>query len=547
MITEAQRPASYVGKQVQRYRIFGEIAAGGMATVHLARLTGPAGFSRIVAVKHLHPHFSTDPEFRAMLIDEAWLAARIRHPNVVPTLDVLVEDGEIFLVMEYVHGEPLNVLRRATEKLGLTPAVPICSAIMVGALHGLHAAHDARSETGQMLHIVHRDVSPQNIIVSADGVSMVLDFGVAKAMQAHEETKPGVIKGKSGYMAPEQIRGEEVTRAADIFAASVVLWELLTSRRLFGGGSEMQRMNRVLRGTGVVPPSQIVSNIPAEIDAIVMKGLCPDPKQRYGTALEMADALEKAIAPASQRTLAAWVRFISAESLGRRAELMNEIDRSAVTMRATAEIEAPTIVSVAQAPEPSRFRAPAVWRERRVFIGVGVAAGAALSALLLLMMLASGASRRRHAAAVPGSAARVVSRAAPPGWEASPPSPRPAVERPASAQDSPEARAASSAAPSNDREPERPRRWAIAIPRKNARERSGIRQSAWSMSVARAPGARGAPSLEEPTTTSPDRETAEPSPSVAPSDERGGPPPGGAEAKGRAPLLDDPTHIPLLE
>src|SRR5256885_5967234 len=134
MITEAHELQRDERRQVQRYTMFGEIAAGGMATVHLARFTGPAGFSRIVAMKQLQARFSANEDFRAMLIDEAWLAARIHHPNVVPTLDVLVEDGEIFLVMEYVHGEPLSVLRRAAEKAGLAASLPVCSAIMVGAL-----------------------------------------------------------------------------------------------------------------------------------------------------------------------------------------------------------------------------------------------------------------------------------------------------------------------------------------------------------------------------------------------------------------------------
>jgi serine/threonine-protein kinase len=553
MIMEAHELERYEGRQIQRYRIFGAIAAGGMATVHLARLTGPAGFSRIVAMKHLHPHFSADPEFRVMLIDEAWLAARVRHPNVVPILDVLAEDGDIFIVMEYVHGEPLSVLRRAAEKLALTPSLPVCSAIMVAALQGLHAAHDARTETGLMLQIVHRDVSPQNIIVSADGVPMVIDFGVAKAIQAHEETKPGVIKGKSGYMAPEQIRGEEVTRAADIFAAAIVLWELLTSRRLFGGGTELERMNRALLGTGVVPPSQIVSGIPAELDAVVMKGLCPEPKQRFESALEMADALERAIPPASQRTLAAWVRLISAGSLARRAELLNEIELSAVTARApeVIELEAPTVVSPDLAggsdqrllsAGPLQVRpAGSVWSDRRTLIVAG------LAALLLVLLLASTFGRRRRPRnlAMADSSAKVFSRPGPvivvqPSVpDLSPP--KPEVDSRAPLEGAP-ALPASYGSPFGDREYERPRRWSFSTTRRSPRDRTGRLQGAGSGLGTRA-------EARSPTAPTPHVEIANTAPpsSPAPPTDRPQSEPVTGDAQTRVPLVADPPHTPLLE
>lgn len=521
MIAEPHRPETYEGKQVQRYKIFAEIAAGGMATVHLARLTGPAGFSRIVAMKHLHRQFAADPEFRAMLIDEAWLAARIHHPNVVPTLDVLVEDGDIFLVMEYVHGEPLNVLRRAAETRGLTPTLPICSAIMVPVLQGLHAAHDARAETGQMLCIVHRDVSPHNIMVSADGVPMVLDFGVAKAIQTHEATKPGVIKGKSGYMAPEQIRGEEVTRVADVFAASVVLWELLTCQRLFGGGTELQRMNRVLLGSGVVPPSQVASGIPAELDAVVMKGLCPDPKQRYQTTLEMADALERAIAPASQRSLAAWVRLVSAESLDRRAELVNDFELSAVTVPGAAKIdlEAATVVGLSQADLLEARATAAVWSDRLVLIGIG----AGLAASLLVVLVVSLPSRPRHArtAAMSVSVPRSLPRAA---KEISAPASQSPLAESESQAPAPEEPPAETESPGSRRpggEADRPRRRSTWTSRRSARDRSTIRE------------------VELADTAPPSAlvRAAEPSRSA----------PVTADPKGRVPLVEDPPHLPLLE
>jgi serine/threonine protein kinase len=179
-----------------RYALCGEIASGGMATVHLARQLGAAGFARIVAVKRLHERYARDPELVAMFLDEARIVARI---------DVVAEDGELFLVLEYVHGESLLRVMRVANKNGTPLPIPVVAAALAGALHGLHEAHDARSETGEPLGIVHRDVSPHNVLVGTDGVSRVLDFGVAKATERIQTTLEGQLKGKLSYMAPEQL------------------------------------------------------------------------------------------------------------------------------------------------------------------------------------------------------------------------------------------------------------------------------------------------------------------------------------------------------
>src|SRR5260370_3827434 len=177
LVSDAPLPRS-----IGRYLLFGEIATGGMASVHFARMSGAAGVSRTVAVKRLHANFARNSEFVAMFLDEARLVARIRHPNLVPTLDVVTTDGEIFLVMEYVPGESLAKLRRATFARQARTDPRIVAGVMSGVLHGLHAAHEAKDERGQSLNIVHRDVSPQNLLVGVDGVARVLDFGVAKAI-----------------------------------------------------------------------------------------------------------------------------------------------------------------------------------------------------------------------------------------------------------------------------------------------------------------------------------------------------------------------------
>ena len=205
-----------------RYALFEAIASGGMASVHLGRLMGPVGFARTVAIKRLHETFAHDPEFVAMFLDEARLAARIRHPNVVPTLDVVAEQQELLLVMEFVAGESLSLLLKNARARDVPPPIPVLVDVMIGVLHGLHAAHEAKSEKGEPLDIVHRDVSPQNILVGTDGVARVLDFGVAKAVGRAKHTREGQLKGKMQYMPPEQITGKSVTRSVDIYAASVV-------------------------------------------------------------------------------------------------------------------------------------------------------------------------------------------------------------------------------------------------------------------------------------------------------------------------------------
>ena len=277
-----------------RYALYEEIARGGMAAVHLGRLLGPAGFSRTVAIKCLHPHLAADPDFVSMFLDEARLAARIRHPNVVPTLDIVSTGGELFLVMEYVHGESLSrVLRAARTGSTLVP-VPLVAAVVAGVLHGLHAAHEAKNERGEPLGIVHRDVSPQNILVGVDGVSRVLDFGVAKAVGRAQVTREGQIKGKMAYMAPEQVLAGDVDRRTDLYAAGVVLWEALSCQRLFQADSDGAVIAKILQAD-VSPPSRFVPGVPAALDAIVMRALQRKASDRFATAREMARALEAAV------------------------------------------------------------------------------------------------------------------------------------------------------------------------------------------------------------------------------------------------------------
>jgi serine/threonine-protein kinase len=329
---------------VGRYALYAEIAAGGMATVHFGRLLGPVGFSRTVAIKRLHPQFAKDPEFVSMFLDEARLAARIRHPNVVPTLDVVATNGELFLVMDYVQGESLSRLVGALRDHKTRIPPRIVATIMCGALHGLHAAHAARNERGEPLGIVHRDISPQNVLVGTDGVARVLDFGVAKAAGRIQTTREGQLKGKLSYMAPEQLNGQ-VTRKTDIYAAAIVLWETLTSRRLFAGDNEAAILGKVLSSV-VEPPSKYMLEAEGTfdpfktgetegplsprrlemLDAVVLRGLDRDATKRYDTAREMAIALERALGMATPSDVGEWVEATAREVLHRRAEKIAEIE-----------------------------------------------------------------------------------------------------------------------------------------------------------------------------------------------------------------------------
>jgi eukaryotic-like serine/threonine-protein kinase len=312
---------------VGRYALFDAIASGGMATVHLARLMGEVGFSRTVAIKRLHSQHAMDPEFVSMFIDEARLAARVRHPNVVQTLDVGATDGELFVVMDYIEGESLSRMFRLSMETGVPIDPRIVSRIMTDTLQGLHAAHDAKSEDGSPLEIVHRDVSPQNVLVGVDGISRVLDFGIAKAAGRGQTTRDGQIKGKLAYMAPEQLMGTAVTRRTDVFAAGIVLWELLCGRRLFSGGSEGEIVRRVL-DLQIPVVTQVVPQLPRQLEAVVAKALARNPADRFASAAEFADALDAAIPPATARTVGEWIRSRADETLTRRAELVAHIERT---------------------------------------------------------------------------------------------------------------------------------------------------------------------------------------------------------------------------
>jgi eukaryotic-like serine/threonine-protein kinase len=393
---------------VGRYAIFDAIAAGGMATVHLGRLLGPSGFSRTVAIKRLHPQFANDPDFTEMFLDEARMAARVQHPNVIPTIDVLRSQSELLLVMEYVRGDSLARLIKASsiDKSKIPPRIVV--AILSGALQGLHAAHEATNEKGRPLGLVHRDMSPQNIIVGVDGTARVLDFGVAKAEGRLQTTQEGQVKGKLMYMPPEQLSAENVTRTADIYSMGVVLFEALTGVRMFAGQNEGAALSRILRNE-LRMPSEIVPEL-AMFDAVVRRASAADPLHRYATAREMSHALEGCVTPASASEVGAWVERLARTALDDRARRVSDIESTTSTRLPANSLPPPpsaeTGSGVQLTPSPSRLGPKgSSASSKRLMVGMGV--GLLFGTLVFAYLLES---RKGNTSKPEGSPATVPAR-----------------------------------------------------------------------------------------------------------------------------------------
>lgn len=274
-----------------RYQLIYRIGTGGMADVFLARERSEAGLERWVAIKKMHRHLAVQSQFVQMLLDEARIAARIAHPNVAQTLEIGEAEGLPFLVMEYLHGEPLSHVIRRAIKLDGAPDMDLMARIVASACEGAHAAHDLRGPGGEPLHLVHRDLSPQNVFVTYDGAVKVVDFGVAKARGRNTMTEPGTLKGKFSYMSPEQARGQEIDRRSDVFALGSVLYKSTTGLKPFGEESDLVILARVQKAQ-FLAPEKARRHYPPGLAAIVRKALAPNRDDRYGTARDLGSAIE---------------------------------------------------------------------------------------------------------------------------------------------------------------------------------------------------------------------------------------------------------------
>jgi serine/threonine-protein kinase len=271
-----------------------KIASGGMATVYVGRLRGAEGFWRLVAIKRAHGHLVEDPAFRKMLISEARLASRIHHPNVVSVEDVEeLQNGELRLVMDYVEGSSLYELLAAGDRATRPLEARLSVRIALDACAGLHAAHELTDDRGETLRLVHRDVSPQNILVGVDGTARLADFGIAKVARSSVSTTTGAIKGKMGYMAPEYIEGAEPDARSDVFALGVVVWEALAHKRLFRGQNEIETLKRVV-GSPAPPLSSVAPSVGPWLDDVLAIALSKAPGDRFDTAQALGAALETA-------------------------------------------------------------------------------------------------------------------------------------------------------------------------------------------------------------------------------------------------------------
>lgn len=328
--------------RAEHYYLFDKIASGGMASVHLGLLRGALGFSRVVAIKRLHPTLAQDKRRMAMMVDEARVASLVRHVNVVPTLDVIVFAGEVFVVMEYVRGASLAHLASSERARGGLIPTSVLVSIFRGALRGLHAAHRATSFEGEGLGIVHRDVSPQNILVGVGGIARLIDFGVARADGSQDQTRDGEFKGKLAYAAPEQLNGERVTAQSDVFAVGVVLWEALVGERLFAGESDLDTYRNIVVGD-VRDPLAVFDSDTSEgermrshrerahvevLGNIAMRALARAPEARFPSADAMEDAMVS-LPGASPAQVGALVQLCAAERLAFEHSIVSSvIDRA---------------------------------------------------------------------------------------------------------------------------------------------------------------------------------------------------------------------------
>ena len=323
-------------RRLDPYELIGELASGGMATVFLGRLAGAGGFQRFVAIKRLHPHLEREEQFVKMFLDEGRIAAAIHHPHVVPILEVGTSDAGYYLVMEYIEGDTLAGLIVRSLQRGKPMPPNVAARIVLDSLAGLHAAHQL-TDGDQYLGLVHRDCTPQNILVGIDGSARVTDFGVARAASRLAYTQPQQVKGKVAYLSPEQAHATELDRRSDVFTMGIVLWEALAGRPLFQGETEAVTLSRLLAGK--VPPLQsFAPEIPASLDEVCRRALAQDRNRRFRTAAEMAEALERAVSAegfggaASPRDLGRYVeQVMGAEIAAQRDTVRNWLAQHEIT------------------------------------------------------------------------------------------------------------------------------------------------------------------------------------------------------------------------
>jgi len=401
-----------------RYRLCFELASGGMATVYLARAEGPAGFEKLVALKRIHPHLARDRKFVDMFLDEARIASMLSHPNVCGVFDFGDEGGSYYLAMEYLVGETLSKVLRTLHRnadLRSSPRLPsIAARLIADACEGLHAAHELRDPRGEWLHVVHRDVSPQNLFLTYDGTVKVVDFGIARAKDKVHQTDTGTVKGKFAYMAPEQLHGHDIDRRADVWSLGVVLWEMLAMRRLFKRPTDAETIIAV--SNQLIPdPSEVREHVPEALDEVVSRALRRDPAERYATAREMGRDLLRFVAsqpdPVGTPDVSEWMEEVFPGGRERRTQLADLARQRPDESIPVVSDEEGSAGSLSRGH--SRVRAASLWAQpklrRRAMVGAGAVLllGGVFAAGLALGGGGSGATGGRgdeSASGAPGAA-----------------------------------------------------------------------------------------------------------------------------------------------
>jgi serine/threonine-protein kinase len=329
------------------YEIIGKLARGGMAELFLARSVGPEGFEKLVVLKKILPRYAQNPRFVQLFLDEAKLAAGLDHPHIAHVYDMGRADGHYFFTMEYVHGQDLRSILRRSERTGKHVPVDVAVQLARNVASALHHAHERRRPDGSLLDIVHRDVSPSNILVSYDGATKLADFGVAKAASSSVRTRTGTLKGKVGYMSPEQARGAAIDRRSDIFSLGVVLWELVAIRRLFKSDNDLATIQSIIH----MPPPPLTgerADCPAELDRVIARALDKDPATRYQSAQELQRDLEELAREhklnQSSIAIAAYLADVFAPEIA----AWKEAQDAGSTVTITAASDLPTPVSVSE-------------------------------------------------------------------------------------------------------------------------------------------------------------------------------------------------------
>jgi hypothetical protein len=421
----ADRPGGLApGARLGKYELVCRLAIGGMAEIYLARVSGIEGFEKQVVLKRILPEHASDAEFVCMFLDEARLAAGLLHPNIAQVHDIDVANGSYFFAMEYVHGEDLRKIvaeaRRTAHTLPLEHAI----SILVGAAAGLHHAHEKTGRDGRPLGIVHRDVSPSNVLVTYDGCVKVVDFGIAKAATRRSVSRAGTLKGKVSYMSPEQCRGDDqLDRRSDVFAMGILLYELTTGTAPFQGKTEYAILNHIVNHPPP-PPSARVPGYPPALEAIVMKALARDRDQRYSTARDLQLELER-FARSERLVLSSVALALYMEELfGKRlegwhdAELVDHAGETAAGESA-GQIEVTTVASppsAATLPAPRRARRFAGWRAHLVAAAVALIGGVAVVGVGALVL----ASRTSNVMREPAASAAILAGDTPPPLPAAP-------------------------------------------------------------------------------------------------------------------------------